>query len=499
MATYKSYPGASPGEVAAGLRFGDQDLISSTQPGPGVGQFLIATSPTTLGWTSLVTAAYADGLNTTTVPIATNSTTPLAGQYLRAQFPTNAIWDYAYMNGVKVFDDTLTDRTTVTTSDSDSIALGAASAIQGVAIGRNATVTVRGVAIGKNTTADNAIVIGNQSSANTGVTIGNQSSSGTVGVAIGPSVTTTGGIGIGGSAVSTTGIAIGNAASTSTGISVGNSVTSLASCVAIGTSVVAQNTSVVVIGINCTTGVQGGGVVVIGHDLSTTTNPTGQWHDSINIGNNNTVSLTNGSASTRMMILGTQNAISSTSGGDLTKWVCVGHGNTQTTATNNADNNLVFGNDNVVNGGTRFCVVIGHGLTTGTIGSVFIGANSSPLNYMHTSGACFNHKVVTANANATSLTTGGIIGGIVTTTLTGPANLQLPTGTAMDSDSNITNNLWVGMCVVWKLEHITNAGVITITNAASGHTYVGPTLAASPDSRTLFTIRTGVNTWVTYG
>lgn len=574
MATYQSFPGVVPGTIASGLKFGNNQLLfSETQPGASPGQFLIATSANTLGWTSISSTTYADGLNTPGVPVQTASTTPLAGQYLRAFLPTNAIWDWGEVYGVKIGTVALTSQTAACLDD-NSTAVGKSSSAQGgCAFGNSAVVTTSGIALGISAATTGGVSLGNSASGTSGVIVGNTTTtttgisigntitgntnliighsaaatvangtvvgmsatttsgvrvgyqgSSTTGVSVGTSATATTGATVGTLAVSTTGVSVGSSANSGAGISIGTS-SSATTGVTVGTT--ATSTTGVAIG---TGAVTGAGIaigtsavantsadpsVTIGNSSSTTgsfttvigpnnvisrPDPIGSVEQSTLVGYNNSLSIANliGGAA-KIVILGANNSISSSGNGQTAGTIMIGSGNTLSTGTNNADLNIVLGTNNTVTGGTRLCTIIGSGLTNANNSSILMGVNGAPLSYRHTSGANFFHTVTTANGTATSLTAGAIMGGMVTTSLTGPANLQLPTGTSMDSSTSITGSLWTGMAMIWRLQHITNSGVITITDAASGHTYEGPTLAAAPNRLTMLSIRTGVNTWITYG
>lgn len=498
MTTYSTFPGQVPGTLASGLKFAnEQVLITETQAGGSTGQFMVMTSPTTLGFVTVSPSTYTDGLNTSTfgTPVVTNSSTPLIGQYLRAKFSTgNAIWDYAYMNGISVFNDTLTDSTGVST-DVDSVAIGAATAVQGVAIGRTATVTTRGVAIGKNASATAAVTVGFQATSNQGVTIGNQSSSDIGGVTCGTNSTTTSGVAVGGSASSTFGVAVGNSCVAVTGISIGTSVTSQSGSIGIGNSITASGSLSFIAGNNCANSNVGGRSVVIGFDCVSTTNANASWNDCVNIGSSNTVNLTGTSVSTRMLILGTQNVFVVNSGANLTKGVYVGHGNSVTANSNPTSGNIVLGNDNIVGGGVANSVTIGSTLTNGKDNGLLMGCSGQPFLFCTNVGAFMTHRTSTSSA-ATTVTAVGCLGRLWVSTLAGAANLTLPSGTALDSEANITSNLWVGMSFEWKLVH-NSTGTLTILSGA-GNTYLGPTVGAST-SLSMVSIRTGVNTWLTYG
>ena len=577
MATYQSFPAAPPAVIAGALRFGNnQVLVSETQPGATPGQFLVATSASTLGWTTISSTTYADGLNTSTPaqPIQTASTTPLAGQYLRAFLPTNAIWDWGEVYGVKIGTVALSSQTAACLDDNSTSIGNSSSAQGGCAFGKSAVVTTSGVAVGisaattggvsvgNSASGTSGIILGNTTTTTTGISIGNSitgntnliighsaaatvangtvvgmsatttsgvrvgyQGSSTTGVSVGTSATATTGATVGTSAVSTTGVSVGSSASSGAGISIGTSSSATTGVtvgttatsttgIAIGTS--ATSTAGIAIGVSATaSGGANASLVVIGNSSSandrdcvvlggsssiTRTGGIGNIYESTLIGCNNTLLTTNlFGGGVRVTMIGSTNAISTTGNGSISDNIMVGNNNTLTTGANNADTNIVIGTSNTVTGGTRLCTIIGSGLTNANNSSILMGVNGAPLNYRHTSGANFDHMVITANGTGTTLTAGAIMGRIVTTTLTGPANLELPTGTSMDSSTAITGSLWVGMCIVWRLQHITNSGVITVIDAASGHTYEGGTLAASPASRVMYSIRTGVNTWTTYG
>ena len=500
MATYQSFPAAPPAVIAGALRFGNnQVLVSETQPGATPGQFLVATSASTLGWTTISSTTYADGLNTSTPaqPVQTASTTPLAGQYLKAFLPTNAIWDWAYMNGVKIHNDTLVDRSTVVTADSVSVAIGTAQAIWGVAIGYNATITTQGVAIGIATTAANSVSVGNACiSASEGVAIGNTCEAAAYGVAVGVATTVTSGVRIGWLGSATTGVAIGYNAVATTGVSVGTLTTSGTGGICIGTSISATGTNAIVIGINAGNGTNGAGALVIGQSNITSSGAAGAQNGTM-IGYQNAISTTAAGNANRLVIVGANNTWNCNGSGNVTKGICVGNDNTMTNSAGTTGvNNIILGNDNTVTTGVNQSVTIGGNLTNSTAASFLYGTNGNPLRHQTNNGIDCSKVVVTTSSGGAA-GAAGILGGIYETTQTGTVNLTLPTGTNLDANADITNNLWVGMCFRWKLVHSTT-GTITILGN-TGHTYVGPATIGANASMSMMTIRTGVNTWTTYG
>lgn len=511
MATYQSFPAAPPAVIAGALRFGNnQVLVSETQPGATPGQFLVATSASTLGWTTISSTTYADGLNTSTPaqPVQTASTTPLAGQYLRAFLPTNAIWDWGEVYGVKIGTVALTSQT-ATCADDNSTSVGkSASSANGCAFGKSAVVTTSGVAVGWGASTTAGISIGNGTSSTTGSIVmgAGCTSSGLGSVVIGylaaystcPTCVVIGSVAIAeGSAVDS--IAIGSGALTTgaQAVSIGRSATtSGTNGIAIGNSVSATGTNAIVIGINAGNGTNGAGALVIGQSNITSSGAAGAQNGTM-IGYQNAISTTAAGNANRLVIVGANNTWNCNGSGSVTKGICVGNDNTMTNSAGTTGvNNIILGNDNTVTTGVNQSVTIGGNLTNSTAASFLYGTNGNPLRYQTNNGIDCSKVVVTTSSGGAA-GAAGILGGIYQTTQTGTVNLTLPTGTNLDANADITNNLWVGMCFRWMLVHSTT-GTITILGN-TGHTYVGPATIGANASMSMMTIRTGVNTWTTYG
>lgn len=498
MATYQSFPGAPPGVVAGGLKFGNnQVLVSETQPGATAGQFLVATSATTLGFVTVSPAVYVDGLNTSTPgsPVTTNSSTPLMNQYLRTKFSTtNAIWDYAYQPGVRVFNDTLIN-SDLTIGDADSIVIGIGNVGAGISIGKNNFVTGFGIVLGNGTTTTQGIAIGSgASSLNEGVAVGYSSTCTSTGVVVGGAASATSGVRVGFLGSVTTGVAIGNTTTATDGVSIGTNVTSGASGTCIGTNILATGLNSVVIGLTSNdAGVQD--VTLVGQN-TITKGGAGSSTGSAMFGFQNTLTTTTGGNATRCLIVGSQNSWTTTAGGNISRNSVFGNNNTMTTGASNATNNLILGNDHTVNGGVTNSTTLGSGMTNARDSSIVAGAAGAPY-FLYTPNGikCF-HTVVHGGSSGSIVTVPAALAGHYIATQAGAANLTLPTGTALDTNTDIANNLWVGMSFRWKLVH-TNTGILTILGT-TGHTYTGPNLDAN-SALDILTVRTGVNTWVSYG
>lgn len=101
----------------------------------------------------------------------------------------------------------------------------------------------------------------------------------------------------------------------------------------------------------------------------------------------------------------------------------------------------------------------------------------------------------TAKTADATLTIAELLTRIVTVTSATAVALTLPTGTL--TDAGVT--LDVGQSFEWTVINLGSAdGAVTMTAAASGHTYVGAAVVAISTSAKFRTRKTAANTYVTY-
>lgn len=102
---------------------------------------------------------------------------------------------------------------------------------------------------------------------------------------------------------------------------------------------------------------------------------------------------------------------------------------------------------------------------------------------------------IAKTANAT-LTIAEVLARIVTATSATAVALTLPTGALVDANYA---SLPVNASFDWSVVNLGSAsGAVTMTPAASGHTYVGNAVVAISTSATFRTRKTAAGTFVTY-
>jgi hypothetical protein len=100
-------------------------------------------------------------------------------------------------------------------------------------------------------------------------------------------------------------------------------------------------------------------------------------------------------------------------------------------------------------------------------------------------------------ANAT-LTIAELLTKLITVTSATAVALTLPTGALTDAGLS-SGTMAVGQSFDWTVINLGSAdGAVTMTAAASGHTYVGAAVVAISTSATFRTRKTAANTFVTY-
>lgn len=113
-----------------------------------------------------------------------------------------------------------------------------------------------------------------------------------------------------------------------------------------------------------------------------------------------------------------------------------------------------------------------------------------------TDGVFDTQGTPTAKTADATLTVAELRTRIVTATKATAVALTLPTGTLVDA---AFTNLPVGSSFDWSVINLGSAdGAVTMTAAATGHTYVGAAVVAIATSALFRTRKTGTRTFVTY-
>jgi hypothetical protein len=155
----------------------------------------------------------------------------------------------------------------------------------------------------------------------------------------------------------------------------------------------------------------------------------------------------------------------------------------------------------IVENGRNHTVTVGNN-STSTIVKLGVNATTSriDLGNSNTSSSNFvlGKKFVwqpnpAAVTSGTAITAANLQTWILTTTSTS-GNLQLPTGTNMDTISNIYTNV----AFDWSLINTAASGSVTVTANGAGSSVIGNMVVGFGVSARFRSRRTGANTWVTY-
>jgi hypothetical protein len=102
----------------------------------------------------------------------------------------------------------------------------------------------------------------------------------------------------------------------------------------------------------------------------------------------------------------------------------------------------------------------------------------------------------TAKTGDATLTIAELLTGIITATSASAVALTLPTGALTDAGDGA---MAIGQSFDWTVINLGSAsGAVTMTAAASGHTYVGAAVVAISTSAVFRTRKTAADTFVTY-
>lgn len=129
---------------------------------------------------------------------------------------------------------------------------------------------------------------------------------------------------------------------------------------------------------------------------------------------------------------------------------------------------------------------------TGTLYIGEAGASSWQAFGSNYSGA---QPTPTAKTGDATLTIAELLTRIITATSASAVALTLPTGALTDAGVSLD----IGQSFEWTVINLGSAdGAVTMTAAASGHTYVGAAVVAISTSAVFRTRKTAANTFVTY-
>jgi hypothetical protein len=125
-------------------------------------------------------------------------------------------------------------------------------------------------------------------------------------------------------------------------------------------------------------------------------------------------------------------------------------------------------------------------------GDVFYNVGATPA-ILEVAGYSIIGAATALNATGT-ITSGMIVGGVVTSTTAAAVTGTLPTGAVLDAAVSIP----VGGSFLWSVVNAGDTNDFTVAAAASGHTLVNSGVVQEETSASFRTIKTAAQTFVTY-
>ena len=216
------------------------------------------------------------------------------------------------------------------------------------------------------------------------------------------------------------------------------------------------------------------------------------------LGKDSTITVTGAGSANNSLVVGSNTVVSATTG-SIANSVFVGQGHVCASAGSDTSGAVAVGSAITVAAGATNSITLGHSITNGTPNSFLVAPGGSPSFFCPAQGPPFWSTTNPNNSGtgAFTLTADEILSGYVLFTGSSAKTVTLPDGAVMDAAVGITQNLWVGMTILWCARNI-GTGNLAFA-AGTGHVMFNPANQPIQTMRILVTRRTGVNAWATMG